>query len=182
MELHKGLKPLPPQHILKYHYKYDPDEGKLYKRNRHYHRGQRTVVYTNTWKEVRSSNVGIKGYGYYYKYRIMWCLYYGEDPYPYVIDHINREHGDNRIINLRKVTPKENTANRNPHAAVNAHSRKSVRITYPDGRGRVIVDSLITAGKLLNRSAYSVGRTIRRDGLIYWDDRRNPSGITVDWY
>ncbi len=183
MELHKGLKPLPPLDILKYHYRYEPEEGKLYRRNLYYCRKRKVQVYANTWREVRSSNVALKGYGQYYKYRIMWCLYYGEDPYPYVIDHINRDHGDNRIVNLRKVTPKENTANRSSEAVTNAHSRKPVLITYPDERGTIVTESLKAAAEILNRKPGPLQRSIERGGVLYHSggSHGKPNGIVVEW-
>jgi hypothetical protein len=43
-------------------------------------------------------------------HRIAWFLYYGEWPSK-LIDHINRNPGDNRIENLRDVTPTVNIIN-----------------------------------------------------------------------
>jgi hypothetical protein len=56
-------------------------------------------------------------------HRIIWALYHREDPYPLEIDHINRNPLDNRIVNLRKVTTKENAYNRN-------------RVNHPDSKCR----------------------------------------------
>jgi hypothetical protein len=49
---------------------------------------------------------------HYRAHRIAWALYYGEDPYGFEIDHINRNKLDNRILNLRKVTKSQNLLNR----------------------------------------------------------------------
>lgn len=44
-----------------------------------------------------------------YAHRLAWLVHYGY--FPRVIDHINRDRTDNRIINLRDVTPKQNAEN-----------------------------------------------------------------------
>ena len=47
----------------------------------------------------------------YLAHRIIWLHYYGCFP-KNQIDHINHDPTDNRIINLREVTPSENNRNR----------------------------------------------------------------------
>jgi hypothetical protein len=44
-----------------------------------------------------------------YVHRIVWEMHFGFIPEGMVIDHINRNRSDNRIENLRVVTPCENT-------------------------------------------------------------------------
>lgn len=46
-------------------------------------------------------------------HRAIWLLHHGEWP-KHQIDHINRDPADNRIENLRDVTPLENVRNRTP--------------------------------------------------------------------
>jgi hypothetical protein len=62
-------------------------------------------------------NPTCKGYGRiyinrlgYYSHRLAWLYVYGEWP-KQQIDHINRIRNDNRICNLRDVSPAENMAN-----------------------------------------------------------------------
>ena len=50
-------------------------------------------------------------------HRVAYALYYGIDPHPLEIDHINRVKSDNSIINLRVVTCKEQAQNRVQTAA-----------------------------------------------------------------
>lgn len=52
--------------------------------------------------------VGIDG-KIYLAHRLAWLLTYGE--WPDVIDHLDRDRINNRISNLREVTPAENTYN-----------------------------------------------------------------------
>lgn len=49
----------------------------------------------------------------YLEHRLAWYFYYGKFPNPKNhIDHINHQTDDNRIDNLREVTPLENSKNR----------------------------------------------------------------------
>lgn len=48
----------------------------------------------------------------YQLHRVIWKLYYGEEPHGKVIDHINRNKTDNRISNLRLVGHDVNCLNR----------------------------------------------------------------------
>jgi len=47
----------------------------------------------------------------YPAHRLAWLIYYRESP-DAIIDHINRDRFDNRIVNLRLVTHSENMQNR----------------------------------------------------------------------
>lgn len=49
-------------------------------------------------------------------HRAAWAIHYGKWP-SNQIDHINRNPRDNRISNLRDVTPQQNCANRNPQTS-----------------------------------------------------------------
>ena len=47
-------------------------------------------------------------------HRLAWLLYYGTWP-KNEVDHINGIRSDNRIVNLRDVTPRENQSNKDVH-------------------------------------------------------------------
>lgn len=49
----------------------------------------------------------------YAEHRLAWLIHYGQWP-TLDIDHINRKRDDNRIVNLREATPKQNAQNRMP--------------------------------------------------------------------
>lgn len=53
--------------------------------------------------------IGFKGV-LYKAHRLAWFIYYNEQP-PKVIDHINGDKTDNRIVNLRKCTYSQNNMN-----------------------------------------------------------------------
>ena len=99
-------KKLPNLDYLRQNYIYDPNKGHLY--------------YLDEFK-VEPKRVGYKDKrGYYhvrikkqtYKlHRIVFYMFHGRDPEKKVIDHINGNKGDNRILNLRAVTYRQNLKN-----------------------------------------------------------------------
>lgn len=80
----------------------------------------------------------------HYAHRIAWALHYGRWPKGQ-IDHINGDRSDNRLINLRDVTPTENARNRaasklaSPHGSgIKFHPRTGLwRASIGDG-GRCV--------------------------------------------
>jgi hypothetical protein len=74
----------------------------------------------NTKHAKKEAFTGVLGTGYrsgyvfnepYKAHRIIWAIYYGEDPISQ-IDHINGDRADNRIENLRIASAAENSKNR----------------------------------------------------------------------
>lgn len=59
----------------------------------------------NTFKNKDGKPIGC------YRHRVIWYYFNGEIPESYEIDHINGIKTDNRLENLRLVTPKENMNN-----------------------------------------------------------------------
>ncbi len=92
---------------------YDHQTGYLYKRSKH-----DGVLYRCGWQHPSGyRQVSVIGRNIY-EHRLAWALYYGEDPYPLEIDHINRNRGDNIISNLRRVTILENAQNKTPSGPI----------------------------------------------------------------
>ena len=97
---------------------------------------------------------------YYLAHRIAWLYHYGE--WPNVIDHINGDGTDNRIINLRDVTQEENAKNVKRHktnktglSGVSYYLRESTYVVRIGkkyiGRYKVLLDAAsarISAEKL----------------------------------
>ena len=173
--------------MLRERYRYEADTGTLYIRPSTYNKRLRQTVLCDEWREIttrsRSGYVVTTCMGVQIKaHRVCWALHYGADPYPLQIDHINRNKSDNRICNLRAVTPADNCANRdNP----NQWKYKPVRITYPDGRGTIICDSVTTAARILNRPYSGIQQHLRRGNTnpLRWEHngRRTSSGIIVSY-
>lgn len=67
------------------------------------------------YKDTYYYNIGIGGKKYKL-HRVIWFLYYGEQPpHNMEIDHIDRNGLNNKISNLRLVTPTQNQHNRGTH-------------------------------------------------------------------
>ena len=56
-----------------------------------------------------------------YRHRVIWYYFNGEIPEGMQIDHINGDKTDNRLENLRLVTPKENLNNPNTRKYMEEH-------------------------------------------------------------
>lgn len=84
---------------------------------------QRRIGHHKTWNmrfaDMPAGRPGQRGYlsvsifsRRYKAHRIIWKMVHGTEPD--FIDHINRKTGDNRIANLRSVSPQENNYNLSP--------------------------------------------------------------------
>ena len=68
---------------------------------------------TPSTKYVRVTRL-TNGKGFtYLGHRLAWFLHYGKQS-EFLIDHINRDPSDNRIVNLRECSHLQNNANREP--------------------------------------------------------------------
>lgn len=83
---------------------YNPVTGKFY---RSFRSGAVKEVGTLTPQGYITVSIFCQNYR---AHRLAWLCVHGEWP-PYYIDHINGVTTDNRIVNLRAVTPLENSQN-----------------------------------------------------------------------
>lgn len=115
---------LPEQDTLKQLLRYDADSGLLFWLRREPELfSNPTLQSVNAWNATYADTPAINGLcGHGYRrgsllgnlvsaHRVIWKLIYGYDPV--AVDHINRIRHDNRLTNLREVTPSQNARNRN---------------------------------------------------------------------
>jgi hypothetical protein len=115
----------------------------------------------------------------FYAHRLAWYLHHGQDPGDLQVDHINRDRSDNRICNLRLVTDRGNKLNSDRPV-------RSVLIAYPDGRGRLVCDSVATAARILRRDPRRLTKPLATGRPLAWPIPGRPglytsSGITVQY-
>jgi hypothetical protein len=86
------------EYLIKSGYRYDKNTGLIYGSRGKVIKNKRNDGYITLLNHTRG-------------HRFAWFYVYGE--VPNIIDHINRDRSDNRILNLRNVTRKENNINSN---------------------------------------------------------------------
>ena len=100
-------RPLPQLDYLHSKYDYDPLTGGLF------HKGAEQIEMNAIGSPNRRSGhmtVTINKQCWLL-HRIVYFMFHRKDPGQYVIDHINGDPGDNRIINLRRCRQKTNSKN-----------------------------------------------------------------------
>lgn len=127
--------------------RYEPETGELFWRERSIEYVRSDLNRVSAEQECRRWNArhagklaltskSVKGYrtgcvlGFSVgAHRVVWAIYYGAWP-SFLIDHRNNDPADNRIVNLRPATPKQNARNRNAHRG----SASGLKGVTPHGR------------------------------------------------
>jgi HNH endonuclease len=97
-------KPMPSQSRLKQLFDYIPATGELIRKTPRYKNSAGTVQFSAKVDGVR-----------FEKHRLIWVWANGPIPKGYIVDHINRDDRDDRLINLRCVTWSKNVRNTSGH-------------------------------------------------------------------
>ena len=166
---------LPPLDHIREVLAYCPDTGALtWRVDRATHVLAGSLAGTLTGKGYIAIHLG----SHFFKaHRLSWYLHHGQDPGDLQVDHINRDRSDNRACNLRLVDARGNRLN-------STRPVRPVLITYPDGRGKLICDSVATAARILRRDPRRLTRFLASGRPLVWPATDRPgvyvsSGITV---
>ena len=137
-------KPLPSLEILRSILRYNPHTGEFSR----YRKGKKA------WLKMNPSRaISIKG-GRYQAHRLAYLIHHGTDPGDLMVDHINGDDTDHRIVNLRMVTAAQNSMNR----VTSARSGHKGVYLLPSGKYAVQVCRTLGRGE--------VGAHGSRDGWV----------------
>lgn len=144
------------QNLLREIYDYDRGTGKLYYKvslARCIKVGDEVGSYNQGYLQTQLLGKMLK------VHRIIWKMEYGENPY--TIDHINHNREDNRLDNLRDVTPAENSKN-----ISYKKNKLGVYGVYPEGKR--FVSSVRVNGKIEGKKRFdTLGEAIEHRNYLY---------------
>ena len=111
-------------------------------------------------------------------HQIIWMSKNGPIPEGLSIDHINRDKTDNRLTNLRLVTPKENSANKESQVAYRKYDHRKIMDVYrlrDDGRSYQQISDLTGiskshVGNIINETRYFGHAITKAWGDGSWED------------
>lgn len=147
MEKKTRLK-IPEQDYLLECFDYNPELGDFFWRERPREHFKFNNVYMKFIKNCPNKLINtFNSTGYYtvildgkeyLLHRLIWKLYYGEEP-PNYIDHINGIRHDNRICNLREATQQQNIRNKNKLISNNISGYLGITYNKKSHRYRVSI-------------------------------------------
>jgi hypothetical protein len=127
-----ALRILPDAGTLREMFDYDPESGEIRYRHRprNYFSDEQSFKRWNTLfsgtvakSQTRRGCIVLSIRGVtYLAHRVAFKIHHGIEP-PLVLDHINRDPSDNRILNIRAATPSQNTMN----STIRSDTRTGVR-------------------------------------------------------
>lgn len=129
---------------------YEPESGKLFWKYRasHWFKDEGNCKRWNstfagkeafTCKHVKGYKIGIVNSKPYKAHRVIWCLVNGDWPAEQ-IDHINGDKSDNRLVNLRAVSNRENSKNQKMRIT-NTSGYTGVNFQKQSGRWQVRIST-----------------------------------------
>jgi hypothetical protein len=130
---------LPPLPRLRELFEADFEKGILYRRTSvRGGRGGKGAVAGCAQKRTGRKMVTVDGTSYCVS-RIIWMLHTGRDPGNQYIDHINGDPSDDRLENLRMVSPGENIINRGTRTQTGIRGVYLFPQRYKDGSPKYVV-------------------------------------------
>jgi len=130
---------LPPLPRLRELFEADFEKGLLYRRvSVRGGKGGKGAVVGCVQKRTGRKMVTIDGTNYGLA-RVLWMLHTGRDPGNQYIDHINGDPGDDRLENLRMVSPGENIINRGTNSQTGVRGVYLFPHPYKDGSPKYVV-------------------------------------------
>jgi len=157
-------KPLPPPELLRKLLRYEPETGDLFWMARTpdaFSCPRRIQSWEcNRWNSRHAGKEALASHNNGYKsgsllgswclsHRAIWALVYGEWP-EQDIDHINHIRDDNRLVNLRAVSRKENTRNQ----VLRRTNKSGVMGVHWDNARTKWISRISSGGKRLNLGAF----------------------------
>ena len=155
-------KALPSLGYVQEHLRYDPNTGLFWWKKQN--KSGRSLFNPAGYLHTQSNYWMLYIDGQKYRaHRIAWLLYYKQDPGRFQIDHIDRDRRNNKIDNLRLVTPQQNhfnkgTPSNSTSGVTGVHWRKKNKKWQAHGR--------------LDGKRYNLG---------YFDSKNDAAAARVAW-
>jgi hypothetical protein len=113
------INPLPAVALLRKSFSYDPQTG-IFTWKKH-----RSMTGKQAGSTMSTGHVLLRLAGHQMlAHRVAWSYVHGSVPVNQEIDHINNNHSDNRIVNLRLVTHQMSCQNRSVDGGISRSGRK----------------------------------------------------------